>query len=151
MDNADAVISAIGGSGDASTYKAVDNEVQIQLHPSHHASLIWNLRRTANCLLCEYEFWRLAADPNEGYPCMQKDAVYPVQGNVALVDAALKKNIRKFVLMSSLLTNGKEAGQSLNPGTIFHKPFPVVAKSVRYCECEPGSNDNVQLSAVVRM
>ena len=37
---------------------------------------------------------------------------------MALVDAALKKNVRKFVLMSSLLTNGKEAGQSLNPGVI---------------------------------
>lgn len=55
---------------------------------------------------------------------MQKGAMYPVQGNVALVDAALKKNIRKFVLMSSLLTNGKEAGQSLNPGTV-HKSFPL--------------------------
>lgn len=33
-----------------------------------------------------------------------------------LVDAALKNKITKFVLMSSLLTNGKEAGQSLNPG-----------------------------------
>ena len=42
-----------------------------------------------------------------------------MQGNVALVDAALKKNIQKFVLMSSLLTNGKEAGQSLNPGICF--------------------------------
>ncbi|CAL5223340.1 g5842 [Coccomyxa viridis] len=70
MGNADAVISAIGGSGDANTYHAVDNE-----------------------------------------------------GNVALVDAALKKNIRKFVLMSSLLTNGKEAGQSLNPGYIFLNLF----------------------------
>ena len=29
MGNADAVISAIGGSGDASTYHAVDNEVLI--------------------------------------------------------------------------------------------------------------------------
>lgn len=56
---------------------------------------------------------------------MQKGAMYPVQGNVALVDAALKKNIRKFVLMSSLLTNGKEAGQSLNPGTISFEPFPL--------------------------
>ena len=45
-----------------------------------------------------------------------------MQGNVALVDAALKKNIRKFVLMSSLLTNGKEAGQSLNPGTLPEGP-----------------------------
>ena len=41
---------------------------------------------------------------------------------MALVDAALKKNIRKFVLMSSLLTNGKEAGQSLNPGTLPEGP-----------------------------
>ena len=39
-----------------------------------------------------------------------------MQGNKKLVDAALKKKISKFVLMSSLLTNGKEAGQSLNPG-----------------------------------
>ena len=39
-----------------------------------------------------------------------------VQGNKKLVDAALKKKISRFVLMSSLLTNGKEAGQSLNPG-----------------------------------
>ena len=40
-----------------------------------------------------------------------------MQGNKKLMDAALKKKISKFVLMSSLLTNGKEAGQSLNPGT----------------------------------
>ena len=36
---------------------------------------------------------------------------------MALVDAALKKKVNRFVLMSSLLTNGKEAGQALNPGT----------------------------------
>ena len=39
-----------------------------------------------------------------------------MQGNKKLVDAALKRRVSKFVLMSSLLTNGKEAGQSLNPG-----------------------------------
>ena len=39
-----------------------------------------------------------------------------MQGNKKLVDAALKRKVSKFVLMSSLLTNGKEAGQSLNPG-----------------------------------
>ncbi|CAK0784887.1 hypothetical protein CVIRNUC_008092 [Coccomyxa viridis] len=72
MGNADAVISAIGygGGGDASGYKAVDNE-----------------------------------------------------GNKKLVDAALKRKVSKFVLMSSLLTNGKEAGQSLNPGYIFLNLF----------------------------
>lgn len=49
---------------------------------------------------------------------------------MALVDAALKKKIRKFVLMSSLLTNGKEAGQSLNPGT--DPPAPPPSSSILF-------------------
>lgn len=34
-----------------------------------------------------------------------------VQGTIALVDAAKKRGVSKFVLMSSLLTNGKAKGQ----------------------------------------
>ena len=37
------------------------------------------------------------------------------QGNVNLVDAAVAQKVGKFVLMSSLLTNGAAAGQAWNP------------------------------------
>ena len=46
MGNADAVISAIGGSGDASTYHAVDNEVL------KHVTLFITLRSALSSLLC---------------------------------------------------------------------------------------------------
>ena len=42
-----------------------------------------------------------------------------LQGNVNLVDAAVAKKIGKFVLMSSLLTNGAAVGQRFNPGNHF--------------------------------
>ena len=42
----------------------------------------------------------------------------PVQGTLHLVDAAKKAGVKKFVLMSSLLTNGREAGQGTNPNFI---------------------------------
>ena len=38
-----------------------------------------------------------------------------MQGTIALVDAAKKQGVSKFVLMSSLLTNGAAKGQGLNP------------------------------------
>ncbi|KAK9787474.1 hypothetical protein WJX73_006333 [Symbiochloris irregularis] len=37
------------------------------------------------------------------------------QGTINLVDAAKQRGVSKFVLMSSLLTNGKAIGQGLNP------------------------------------
>jgi hypothetical protein len=39
-----------------------------------------------------------------------------MQGNVNLVNAALVKKVGKFVLLSSLLTNGAAVGQRFNPG-----------------------------------
>lgn len=119
MGNADAVISAIGGSGDSSTYHAVDNEVILDvitnmteclLNPCLtitdilHSSLCGDSLPCASAAVCRWE-------------CRCTDCTEILQGNVALVDAALQKNISKFVLMSSLLANGKEAGQALNPGT----------------------------------
>ena len=41
-----------------------------------------------------------------------------MQGTINLVDAAAKQNVKKFILMSSLLTNGAAAGQGLNPGYV---------------------------------
>lgn len=41
-----------------------------------------------------------------------------LQGTLHLVDAAKKAGVKKFVLMSSLLTNGREAGQGTNPNFI---------------------------------
>ena len=38
-----------------------------------------------------------------------------LQGTIALVDAAKKQGVSKFVLMSSLLTNGAAKGQGFNP------------------------------------
>ena len=57
-----------------------------------------------------------------------------MQGNKKLVDAALKKKISKFVLMSSLLTNGKEAGQSLNPG-MHPLRSPTATRHHKYIFC----------------
>jgi len=41
-----------------------------------------------------------------------------LQGTLHLVDAAKKAGVKKFVLMSSLLTNGRDAGQGTNPNFI---------------------------------
>ena len=57
-----------------------------------------------------------------------------MQGNKKLVDAALKRKVSKFVLMSSLLTNGKEAGQSLNPGMHPPQNHSGMPLSVSLCE-----------------
>lgn len=40
------------------------------------------------------------------------------EGTLHLVDAAKKAGVKKFVLMSSLLTNGRDAGQGTNPNFI---------------------------------
>ncbi|KAK9794319.1 hypothetical protein WJX73_007264 [Symbiochloris irregularis] len=40
---------------------------------------------------------------------------YSGRGTINLVDAAKQRGVSKFVLMSSLLTNGKAIGQGLNP------------------------------------
>lgn len=37
------------------------------------------------------------------------------QGTINLVDAAKRRGVSKFVLMSSLLTNGRAIGQGFNP------------------------------------
>jgi len=41
-----------------------------------------------------------------------------LQGTLHLVEAAKKAGVKKFVLMSSLLTNGRDAGQGTNPNFI---------------------------------
>ena len=46
-----------------------------------------------------------------------------LQGNVNLVDAAVAQKVGKFVLMSSLLTNGAAVGQAWNPGYVFLNLF----------------------------
>ncbi|KAK9819986.1 hypothetical protein WJX72_004808 [[Myrmecia] bisecta] len=45
------------------------------------------------------------------------------QGTVNLVDAAKRCKVRKFVLMTSLLTNGAAVGQGLNPAYVFLNLF----------------------------
>jgi hypothetical protein len=50
-----------------------------------------------------------------------------MQGNVNLVDAAVAGKVGRFVLMSSLLTNGAAAGQAWNPGK------PILALSLQGC------------------
>ena len=39
----------------------------------------------------------------------------PLQGVMKLVDAAAKAGAKKFVLQTSILTNGKAKGEGLNP------------------------------------
>ena len=46
-----------------------------------------------------------------------------LQGTLHLVDAAKQAGVKKFVLMSSLLTNGREAGQGTNPNFIILNLF----------------------------
>lgn len=41
-----------------------------------------------------------------------------LQGTLHLVDAAKRAGVKKFVLMSSLLTNGRDAGQGTNPNFV---------------------------------
>ena len=41
-----------------------------------------------------------------------------MQGTLHLVDAAKRAGVKKFVLMSSLLTNGRDAGQGTNPNFV---------------------------------
>ena len=64
-----------------------------------------------------------------------------MQGTIALVDAAKKQGVSKFVLMSSLLTNGAAKGQSLNPTFLALNVFGgVLSKKleVRLCpSCHP--------------
>ena len=46
-----------------------------------------------------------------------------MQGTLHLVDAAKKAGVKKFVLMSSLLTNGRAAGQGANPNFVILNLF----------------------------
>lgn len=56
------------------------------------------------------------------------------QGNCNLVDAAKQKGIKKFVLMSSLLTNGAAVGQRFNPGYIILNLFGnVLVQKLAVC------------------
>lgn len=48
----------------------------------------------------------------------RRSEVMCLQGTLHLVDAAKQAGVKKFVLMSSLLTNGREAGQGTNPNFI---------------------------------
>ena len=50
--------------------------------------------------------------------CKYLTTVICLQGTLHLVDAAKKAGVKKFVLMSSLLTNGRDAGQGTNPNFI---------------------------------
>lgn len=44
--------------------------------------------------------------------------MWRLQGTVHLVDAAKQAGVKKFILMSSLLTNGRAAGQGTNPNFV---------------------------------
>jgi uncharacterized protein YbjT (DUF2867 family) len=50
------------------------------------------------------------------------------EGTVHLIDAAKQAGVKKFVLMSSLLTNGAAVGQSFNPNYLFLNLFGGVLK-----------------------
>ena len=54
---------------------------------------------------------------NQTFTLTLSDGLF-MQGTLHLVDAAKKAGVKKFVLMSSLLTNGREAGQGTNPNFI---------------------------------
>lgn len=57
-----------------------------------------------------------------------------LQGNCNLVDAAKQKGISRFVLMSSLLTNGAAVGQRFNPGYIILNLFGnVLVQKLEVC------------------
>ena len=57
-----------------------------------------------------------------------------MQGTLHLVDAAKKAGVKKFVLMSSLLTNGREAGQGTNPNFIVLNLFGgVLDQKLKVC------------------
>jgi hypothetical protein len=42
-------------------------------------------------------------------------SLFDLPGNQKVVDAAKKKGVKKFVLVSSILTNGAAIGQFFNP------------------------------------
>lgn len=60
-----------------------------------------------------------------GNPFEMSKAVQAVDrdGTIKLVDAAKKAGIQKFVLVSSILTNGRAIGQENNPGFIITNAF----------------------------
>ncbi len=59
MENADAVISAIGGSGDKSNYKAVDNEVfPTKCIALQCLSALLQFSSTASKSLLFWSFWQ---------------------------------------------------------------------------------------------
>lgn len=76
------------------------------------------------------------------------------RGTRRLIDACIQANIPRFVLMTSLLTNGFEAGQALNPqylllnsfgGILFHKRAAekhlerqIQSTTLSYCIVRPG-------------
>jgi len=45
------------------------------------------------------------------------------EGTIKLVDAAKNTGVKKFVLISSILTNGREIGQEKNPGFVITNAF----------------------------
>ncbi len=44
-------------------------------------------------------------------------------GTTNAIDAARKQGVKKLVLMTSILTNGRAVGQGLNPGFVFLNLF----------------------------
>ncbi len=54
---------------------------------------------------------------------VSRQAPFACAGTINAIDAARKAGVKKLVLMTSLLTNAREAGQGLNPGFIFLNLF----------------------------
>ena len=71
-------------------------------------------------------------------------------GTINAIDAARKAGVKKLVLMTSLLTNAREAGQGLNPGFIFLNLFGGVldAKLEARSTQQPPSAAGLLISAV---
>jgi len=56
-------------------------------------------------------------------PGLHASTLFSFAGTINAIDAARKAGVKKLVLMTSLLTNAREAGQGLNPGFIFLNLF----------------------------
>ena len=60
--------------------------------------------------------WGLADCPSFAWKDLQNLLTAQfVQGVIKLIDAAKKAGVKKFVLQTSILTNGKAIGEGLNP------------------------------------